>query len=109
MTLLVCMFSGVSVRHEPETQGYLALGLFYEALKLYAQFPIRQRCNLCHSGIMLDYLSRPKAVVQRRSILCGAHSGLVAAEHKSVVQRRSRLCGAHSGLVAAEHKSVVQR
>jgi len=87
VTLLVCMFSGVSVRHEPETQEYLALGLFYEALKLHAPFPNSQSCNWCHSGKMLDYLSRHKAVVQRRSILCGAHSGLVAAEHKTVVQR----------------------
>jgi len=59
------MFSGVSVRHEPETQGYFAPGLFYEALKLHVQLPISRSCNLCHSGIMLDYLSRHKAVVQR--------------------------------------------
>jgi len=64
LTVLVCSFSGVSVRHEPETQGYLVLGLFYEALKLHAQFPISQSCNLCHSGIMLDYLSRHKTVVE---------------------------------------------
>jgi len=87
VTLLVCMFSGVSVRHEQNTRGYLVLGLFYEALKLHAQFPISQSCNLCHSGKMLDYVCRQKAVVQRRSIFCGAHSGLAAAEHKDVVQR----------------------
>jgi len=83
VTLLVCMFSAVSVRHEPETQGYLVLSLFYEALQLHAQFPISQSCNLCLPGIMLDYLSRHKAVVHSWSILCGAHSGLVAAEHKT--------------------------
>jgi len=55
----------VTVRHEPETQGYLVLRLFYEALKLQAQFPISQSCNLCLPGIMLDYASRHKAVVQR--------------------------------------------
>jgi len=31
---------------------------------------------------MLDYLIRHKPVVQRWSTLCGAHFGLVAAEHK---------------------------
>jgi len=63
VTLLVCMFSGVSVRHEPETQGYLVLHLFYEALQLHAPFPISRSCNLCHPGKMLDYLSRHKSVV----------------------------------------------
>jgi len=59
------MFIGVSVRHEQETQAYLILGLFYEALKLHEQFAISQSCNLCHSGKLLHYLSRHKAVVQR--------------------------------------------
>ena len=54
----------MSVRHEPETQGYLVLGLCYEALKLHAQFPISQSCNLCLPGIMLDYLIRHKTVVE---------------------------------------------
>ena len=56
----MCTSSGGSVWHEPETQGYLALGYLYESLNLHAQFPISRCCNLCHSGIMLDYLSRPK-------------------------------------------------
>jgi hypothetical protein len=45
-------------------------------------FPIIQSCNLFRPGKMFDCLSRHKAVVQSRSILCGAHGGLVAAEYK---------------------------
>ena len=83
MTSLVCTFSGVSVRHEPETQGYLVLRLLYEALKLHAQFShYPQSCNLCRSGKMFDYLSRHKAVVQSCNILCGAHGGMEAVGHK---------------------------
>ena len=47
MTLLVCVFSEVSVRHEPETQGYAALRLLYEALQLHAQFPITPKAVIC--------------------------------------------------------------
>ena len=72
----------MSVRYEPETQGYLALRLLYESLQLHAQYShYPQSYN--GSGKMLDYLSRHKAAVQSSSILCGAHGGLVAAEHKT--------------------------
>ena len=65
MTLLLCSFSGVSVRHEPETQGYSVLRLFYEALQSHAQYShYPQNCNLCHPGKMFDCLIRHKAVVQ---------------------------------------------
>jgi hypothetical protein len=59
VTLLVCIFSGVFVRHEPETQGYLVIPLLYEALQLHAQYShYPQSCNLCHPGKMLDCLSK---------------------------------------------------
>jgi len=83
VTPLVCTYSGVSVRPEPETQAYLVIRLLYEALQLHAQFShYPQSCNLCHPGKTFDYLSRHKAVVQSWSILCGAHGGMVAAGHK---------------------------
>ena len=47
MTLLVCSFSGVSVRQEPETQGYLVLRLFYEALQLHAQYSHYPKAVIC--------------------------------------------------------------
>jgi hypothetical protein len=64
VTPLVCIFSGVSVRHEPKTQGYLVLRLLYEALQLHAQYShYPQSCNLCRPGKMFHYLSRHKAVI----------------------------------------------
>jgi len=84
VTPLLCTFIGVSVRHEPETQGYLVLRLLCETLQLHAQFShYPQSCNLCRSGKIFDFLSRHKAVVQCWSILCGAHGGMVAAGHKT--------------------------
>jgi hypothetical protein len=47
VTLLVCVFSGLSVRHEPETHGYLVLRLLYKELQLHAQFPITIKAVIC--------------------------------------------------------------